>query len=74
MVINARYDAAAPYARARALAQALPGARLLTVEGAGHTQNVIDSACADAAIERYLVKQRLPAPDATCGQDTDPFG
>ncbi len=73
MLINARYDAAASYARARALAQAPPGARLLTVEGAGHTQEAIDSACADAAIERYLVKQQLPAPGATCAQDTDPF-
>jgi pimeloyl-ACP methyl ester carboxylesterase len=73
LLINARYDAAASYARARALAQALPGARLLTLEGAGHTQPVIDSACADAVIERYLVKQQLPAPNATCGQDTDPF-
>jgi pimeloyl-ACP methyl ester carboxylesterase len=73
MLINARYDAAASYTRARALANALPGARLLTIEGAGHTQEAIDSACADAAIERYLVKQQLPAPNATCGQDTDPF-
>jgi pimeloyl-ACP methyl ester carboxylesterase len=73
LLITARYDAAAPYARARALAQALPGARLLTVEGAGHTQAVIDSACADAALERYLVKQQLPAPEATCAQDSDPF-
>jgi pimeloyl-ACP methyl ester carboxylesterase len=73
LLINARYDAAASYARARALAQALPGARLLTIEGAGHTQEAIDSACADAAIERYLVKQQLPAPNATCAQDTDPF-
>jgi pimeloyl-ACP methyl ester carboxylesterase len=74
LLVNARYDAAASYARARELAQALPGARLLTVEGAGHTEEVIDSACADAAIERYLIARQLPAQGATCAQDTDPFG
>jgi hypothetical protein len=72
--VCALYDAAASYARARELAHALPGARLLTVEGAGHTEEVIDSACADAAIERYLISQQLPAQGATCAQDTDPFG
>jgi hypothetical protein len=44
------------------------------VEGAGHTEEVIDSACADAAIERYVIAQQLPADGTACAQDTDPFG
>ena len=40
----------------------LPRSRLLTVDGWGHTALQTRSACADGAIERYLVRLVLPRP------------
>jgi hypothetical protein len=51
----------------------LGSARLLTIEGAGHTQSTIDSPCADRAIERYLIAGELPSPGAVCADQADPF-
>ena len=72
LVVNARYDAFSSLTRARKVADAM-GARLLTVEGPGHTLEATDSACADHAVERYLVAGKLPAKGAVCAQDSTPF-
>ena len=72
LVVNARYDAFSSLARARRVAD-LMSARLLTVEGPGHTLEGTDSACADLAVERYLVAGALPAKGAVCAQDSTPF-
>ena len=72
LVVNARYDAFSSLARARKVAGSM-GARLLTVEGPGHTLEGTDSACADSAVERYLVAGQLPAKGAVCAQDSTPF-
>ena len=61
LLVNARYDAFSSLARARTVADSMPGARLLTVEGPGHTLEATDSACADHAVERYLIAGKLPA-------------
>lgn len=71
LVVNARYDAFSSLARARKVAD-LMGARLVTVEGPGHTMEGTDSACADLAVERYLAGA-LPAKGAVCAQDSTPF-
>ena len=60
LLVNARYDAFSSLARARKVADSMPGARLLTVDGPGHTLEGTDSACADRAVERYLVAGKLP--------------
>ena len=72
LMVNARYDAFSSLARARKVADSM-GARLLTVEGPGHTLEGTDSACADLAVERYLVAGKLPAKGAVCAQDSAPF-
>ena len=72
LVVNARYDAFSSLARARKVADDM-GARLLTVEGPGHTMEGTDSACADGAVERYLIAGKLPAKGTVCAQDSTPF-
>ena len=62
LLVNSRFDAASSYERARRVERTLGSARLLTIEGAGHTQATIDSPCADRAIERYLIAGELAAP------------
>jgi hypothetical protein len=50
----------------------LPRARLLTVEGWGHTSLFISS-CADGHIARYLLTGEAPPEKTVCGVDTIPF-
>jgi pimeloyl-ACP methyl ester carboxylesterase len=73
LLVNSRFDAASSYERAQRVERTLGSARLLTIEGAGHTQATIDSPCADRAIERYLIAGELPAPGAVCADQRDPW-
>jgi hypothetical protein len=50
----------------------MPGARLLTVHGWGHTSLFL-SACADEVQTRYLVDLQLPPAGEVCNQDHVPF-
>ncbi|MFF3064247.1 alpha/beta hydrolase [Oerskovia sp. NPDC057915] len=71
LVVGTRFDPATPYAFTQPYADRWPDARVLTVEGWGHTI-IGKSVCADAAVARYLVD--LEATDAaTCAQDVAPF-
>lgn len=71
LVVGTRFDPATPYGFTQPYADRWPDARVLTVEGWGHTI-IGKSACADAAVARYLVD--LVATDgATCAQDVVPF-
>ncbi|MFV0253865.1 MAG: alpha/beta hydrolase [Beutenbergiaceae bacterium] len=71
MVIGTRYDPATAYSMTRPYADLWPDARMMTVEGYGHT-TVGVSVCADQAIGTYLLT--LEATDgAVCGQDFEPF-
>ena len=71
LVIGTRFDPATHYGFTAPYASLWPDARMLTVEGWGHT-TVGVSDCADAAIGRYLVT--LEADDgAVCHQDRVPF-
>ena len=74
LLVNSRFDAASSYERVQHVERTLGSARLLTIEGAGHTQATIDSPCADGAIERYLIAGELPAAGAVCSDQPDPFG
>lgn len=71
LVVGTRFDPATPYAFTQPYADHWPDARVLTVEGWGHTI-IGKSTCADDAVARYLVD--LDATDgATCAQDVVPF-
>lgn len=72
LVIGNRFDPATPYAGARFVAGLLPRARLLTLNGYGHTA-VGKSACIDRARDTYLVTLRLPARGKVCQPDLAPF-
>ncbi|MGC4943383.1 alpha/beta hydrolase [Kribbella sp. DT2] len=72
LVIGTRHDPATPYAATRPYADLYPDAHLLTVNGWGHT-TIGKSACADAAITRYLVTLDRPADGASCAQNRRPF-
>jgi pimeloyl-ACP methyl ester carboxylesterase len=72
LVIGTTYDPATPYAGAVRLVADLGNARLLTMEGDGHTAYGGNSACVDGATETYLVSLLLPAEDTVCQQEV-PF-
>ncbi|MGQ0830473.1 MAG: alpha/beta fold hydrolase [Microthrixaceae bacterium] len=65
LVVGSTGDVATPYDQAVRVARALASAALLTVEIDGHIA-LGASACADAAIARYLVDLVPPADGARC--------
>jgi pimeloyl-ACP methyl ester carboxylesterase len=72
LVIGTTYDPATPYSGAVAMVEAQGNARLLTMEGDGHTAYGGNSTCIDAATEAYLVDLVLPAEGTVCQQEV-PF-
>ncbi len=72
LVIGTTYDPATPYSGAVRLVEDLGNARLLTMEGDGHTAYGGKSACIDGATEAYLIDGLLPAPGTVCQQEV-PF-
>src|SRR5262249_5924571 len=73
LVVNTTYDPATPYGAAQAMIQELADARLLTLEGYGHTAMVNASRCINEYETRYLIDGILPPTGATCQQDIPPF-
>jgi len=72
LVISTTYDPATPYAWGRQLAAELGNARLLTMDGDGHTAYGGNSACIDRATEAYLVGGTVPPRGTVCAQQV-PF-
>jgi pimeloyl-ACP methyl ester carboxylesterase len=72
LVVATTYDPATPYSGGLALVAQLGNARLLTMEGDGHTAYGGSSACVDSAVDSYLVAGTLPEPGAVCEQEV-PF-
>ena len=73
LLLNPRFDPATPHRNAVTMNRLLPGSRLLTVNGWGHTAAQTHSPCADAAIRRYLLQHALPSAGATCPPGVVPF-
>lgn len=73
LLLNPRFDPATPHRNAVTMSRLLPGSRLVTVNGWGHTTAQIRSACADAYVARYLIRRTLPGADATCPPGIVPF-
>ncbi len=75
LVINALHDPFTPFAGAQAAVSELGNARLLAVNGDGHTSMYVEpSSCRDSAEVAYLTAGTLPAPGAVCPVDQLPFG
>jgi pimeloyl-ACP methyl ester carboxylesterase len=72
LVIGTTYDPATPYSSAVSTVKALGNARLLTMEGDGHTAYGGKSRCVDSATETYLFVVALPAEETVCQQEV-PF-
>jgi pimeloyl-ACP methyl ester carboxylesterase len=72
LVIGTTYDPATPYPGAVSLVADLGNARLLTMEGDGHTAYGGNSACIDAATDAYLIDGLLPEAGTVCQQEV-PF-
>ena len=72
LVIGNRYDPQTRYANARRVAHLLGNARLLTLDGYGHTSDVDPSRCIRHAISAYLIRP-ASARRQTCHADRQPF-
>ncbi|WP_285594346.1 alpha/beta hydrolase [Actinomycetospora sp. NBRC 106378] len=70
LVINSRDDPETPLSNARATAGQLSGARLLVVDGFGHTTLDLPSRCATDTAAAYLLDPtRLPPEGTVCPPD-----
>jgi pimeloyl-ACP methyl ester carboxylesterase len=73
LVVGNVYDPATAYPSSVRMSQELAQARLLTVNGFGHTELLNPSTCAQAFIADYMINGTLPPEGATCDQDKPPF-
>ncbi|WP_045306118.1 alpha/beta hydrolase [Saccharothrix sp. ST-888] len=73
LVVANTGDPAMPYQGSQAMARSLGRARLLTVDGYGHTALANPSSCAADHEVRYLVDGVLPPPATVCRPDHRPF-
>jgi pimeloyl-ACP methyl ester carboxylesterase len=73
LVVGNTGDPSTPYAGAIAMSHDLANARLLTVDGYGHTAFLNHSGCVDDAEDAYFVTGALPRPGTVCRQDQVPF-
>ena len=74
LFVASRFDAASSIAHTRTLVASIPGARLLTLDGAGHPASFVPDTCINDAIDSYLVDKQMPAAGAVCQPDFPPFG
>jgi pimeloyl-ACP methyl ester carboxylesterase len=72
LVIGTTYDPATPYPESLGLVAEQGNARLLTMDGDGHTAYGGNSTCIDSATEAYLIGLTLPAEGTVCAQQV-PF-
>jgi hypothetical protein len=73
LVVNNTSDPQTPYSGGVTMARLLARARLLTVNGYGHTVLLNPSSCAKNYEARYIVAGELPPPDTACQPDWRPF-
>ncbi|MGW2255925.1 alpha/beta fold hydrolase [Kitasatospora sp. NPDC001660] len=73
LVVANTGDPAMPYEGSRAMARSLARARLLTVDGYGHTVLANPSDCATRHEARYLIDGILPASGTVCAPTKPPF-
>ncbi|MDR7280518.1 alpha/beta hydrolase [Catenuloplanes atrovinosus] len=71
LVVNPTFDPATRYDFAVRMTRQLGDARLLTLDGFGHTSG--QSACVTGWYTRYLIDGAVPPAGTRCGQDVAPF-
>ena len=73
LVVRNTFDPATPYQNSLDMVEQLADARLLTVEGFGHSELLNPSDCANAYIVEYLISGVLPPVGTVCQQNKQPF-
>jgi pimeloyl-ACP methyl ester carboxylesterase len=73
LVLGNTGDPVLPYQDSVAMSRDLARARLLTVDGYGHTEAGNPSTCATNYETRYLLTGALPPPRTTCKENATPF-
>ncbi|MEV0251254.1 alpha/beta hydrolase [Nocardia sp. NPDC050712] len=73
LVLNSRFDPATPLPGAYAGAEQLAAARVVVIEGAGHSSMYVPSSCAERIKREYLFTGELPPDGTRCGIDRSPF-
>jgi hypothetical protein len=74
LLVGTTTDPATPYRDAVSTSHELANARLLTLDGWGHTAFLQGSTCIDQYEAAYLIDGTLPPRGATCSPDSPPFG
>jgi pimeloyl-ACP methyl ester carboxylesterase len=73
LLIGNTYDPATPYQDSLAMEQQLASARLLTLDGYGHTELDNPSSCVQDYQAAYLINGTLPPPGTACQPNQQPF-
>lgn len=73
LVIGNTDDPQTPYSGSVAMSRQLARARLLTLDGYGHTSGADPSACVLSAMTAYLVNLTVPPRGTVCQPDRAPF-
>lgn len=73
LVIGNRYDPSTAYSSSLRMSSLLANARMMTVEGYGHTVLLNPSECASRVQVAYFVDGTLPDEGTVCPQDFVPF-
>ncbi|WP_406726841.1 alpha/beta hydrolase [Streptomyces sp. GD-15H] len=73
LVVNTTHDPSTPYRAGQNMAEELGNARLLTLDGYGHTALDNPSACVGRHVVRYFLTGAPPPEGARCTQDLPPF-
>lgn len=75
LVVQNEWDPQTPLPSEQALHEDLRGSRMVTVRGGeGHGVYPNGTACADGAVNAYLMRRELPAEDVTCDAPTGEKG
>jgi hypothetical protein len=72
LIVGTAYDPATPYLFAQRATQELGRARLLTLDGYGHT-SILSSTCIDEKTNNYILTGAVPPAGTVCEPDTLPF-
>jgi hypothetical protein len=74
LVVGNFFDPATRYRGAVRASHLLPGSRLLSYAGWGHTAYLKGNFCVDEAVTTYLATTRTPARGTVCQPEGSPFG
>ena len=72
LIVGTRYDPATPYLFAQRATEELGRARLLTLDGYGHT-SILSSTCIDEKTNNYILTGAVPPAGTVCEPDALPF-